>query len=140
MEECIGIKSMTYSPIKGTEKTAGLLNTLRLIKGFQWLKPPPQLFTSMLISSKLIMCICHGTNLENNSEWNSWVLSGQNIYIHFSVFPENSGDKAEMWFFNSFTVLSNPKYWLGLWKKKEKKEKLPRNTKIHSAPARRKVG
>lgn len=29
MDECIGVKSMIYSPVKETEKTAGLLNTMR---------------------------------------------------------------------------------------------------------------
>lgn len=84
------------------------------------------------------MCICHGTNLENNSEWNSECLVDR-ISIFISLFfLKILGIKHKC--DSSIPSLFCKTLSTDWDSEKKKKEKLPRNTKIHSTPARRKVG
>lgn len=72
---------------KGTEKRAELLNMVVFIRGFQWSEPPQQLFTSLPISSKHIIHICYGRNLEVKFSSDSGESAGEWSICSFLCFP-----------------------------------------------------
>lgn len=77
------------------------------IRGFQWSEPSQQLLTSLPISSKHVIPICYGENLEVKFSSDSGTGNAQMREASVSAFPENSGVKAGMGLLSSITALSN---------------------------------
>lgn len=60
---------------------------VEFIRGFQWSEPPQQLFTSLPISSKHIICVCCGRNLEVKFSSDSGECTGERSICSFLCFP-----------------------------------------------------